>query len=242
MTTPPDPERPRASRRDTLAVWLRLYAAPRGVEVPPLPVRKIAVVSGVVLAVLVAVIVLFAAPAIDRSKDRAHRRDAAAQSALARRERRRVVAEQRARVVTAPPHGAASSRAARIALLDGARHAIAADARARARAGRLQGPVSAVRCSPLPAGTTVRPELRPELRFGSYSCVAVTASIARSRLNDAGELGYPFRLAVDFRARRFGWCMVALPPGEGSASAPRDVTAPPAACTEPRVLAARGRS
>jgi hypothetical protein len=107
------------------------------------------------------------------------------------------------------------------------------------KTGRLKGTIQAVRCSPRPAGTAVHPERRADLRFGSYDCVAVTAVIAPSRFNTPAAVGYPFRLAVDFDAHRFGWCMVDPPPGEGSAPDPRQWPAPPAACTDPRSLTRR---
>jgi hypothetical protein len=240
MTTPPKDDRPRASRRDTLAVWLHLYTKPQGVYVPPVPVRKIVIGVAAALAVLGAV-ALLVVPAIDRSKDRARRRDTAAEAAAARRHRLRILADQRARVVIAPSPARADRRsiAARRALLDRATRRIAADARARAKTGRLKGPIQRVRCSPLPAGTTVHPERRPDLRFGSYACVAVTDVIAPSRLNTPAAVGYPFRLAVDFGAPRFGWCMVDPPPGEGSVPDPRLFPPPPAACTDPRSLTRR---
>jgi hypothetical protein len=232
--TPPDDGPRRASRRDTLAVWLRLYTVHRDVEVPPLPVRRVAAVAVALLAGIAVGIALLVS-AGSSSKERERRRESAADAAALRRERQRVMADQRAHVVTARVGG--RSVAARAALVDRAERAIGADARARARRGRLHGPIRTVTCSPLPAGTTVHPERRLDLRTGVYDCTAVTADIPASRLNSAGAVGYPFRLAVDFRAGRFGWCMVDPPPGEGSAPDPRRVVRPPAACTDPRSLA-----
>lgn len=233
MTGPPNDALRRASRWDTLAVWLRLYTVHRDVEVPPVPVRRIAVGAALLLAVVAAGIALLVSNG-NRSKESARRRDAVAEAAALRRERHRITVDQRARVMTPPGRG--RSVAAREALLERAVQAIAADARARVRGGRLEGPVRTVTCSPLPAGTAVRPDRRLDLRFGEYDCTAVTASIPASRLNSAGAIGYPFRLAIDFRAHRFGWCMVDPPPGEGSAPDPRRLVSPPRACTDPRSL------
>jgi hypothetical protein len=238
MTTPSD-ERPRAGRWDTLAVWLHIYAAPSDAEVPPVPVRKI-VAAGIVGLIVLAAAALLIVPAIHRGKDRARRSDAAADRATARGERRRIVLDQRAHVAAVRPgRSGRDSIPVRAAVLDRATRAIGTDARARVRAGRLEGRIRSVRCTPLPAGTTVHPERRLDLRFGRYDCTAITAVIARSRLNEQGALGYPFRLAVDFGARRFGWCMVDPPAGEGSAPDPRQVPQPPAACTDPRSLVPR---
>jgi hypothetical protein len=238
MTAPSD-ERPRAGRWDTLAVWLHIYAAPSDAEVPPVPVRKI-VAAGIVGLIAVAAAALLIVPAIDRGKDRGRRREASADAAIIRRERRRIVLDQRAHVAAVRPgRPGGDSIAGRAAVLERARHAIGTDARGRVRAGRLTGRIRSVRCTPLPAGTRVHPERRLDLRFGRYDCVAITEVIARSRLNEQGALGYPFRLAVDFGARRFGWCMVDPPAGEASAPDPRQVPQPPAACTSPRSLVPR---
>jgi hypothetical protein len=66
-----------------------------------------------------------------------------------------------------------------------------------------------VECEPFPrtvGGTP--PERDPSVRSGRYSCVAVTAEIARSQGGEAGSIGHPYRAMVDFRTGRYAFCKI----------------------------------
>ena len=90
--------------------------------------------------------------------------------------------------------------------------AITRDARARARAGRLDGPILASECEINP------PSRRPlerdlSVRRMEYQCLAI-----KSR-DPGGQfvVGHTFEATVDYARFRFRWERVCYPPGEGSA-------------------------
>jgi len=99
-----------------------------------------------------------------------------------------------------------------------------ADARARVRRHEFQRPVLRTSC---------RPRGRPgDARRGPvvvYSCLAI--AFVGPRLVDSPPLvsGQPFQARIDFAARRFTWCKVQPPGGEGTGR-PGEERQPPAAC------------
>jgi hypothetical protein len=82
--------------------------------------------------------------------------------------------------------------------------AILADARERAKTGELKGPILRVACDRFPK--TVGPV--PFERDRRYSCVAVTAEIARSEGGEAGAIGHPYRARIDFSTGRYAFCKI----------------------------------
>lgn len=86
----------------------------------------------------------------------------------------------------------------------GVSDAILADARARVRTGVLKGPILRVACERFPK--TVGPV--PRERDRRYTCVAVTAEIARSKGGEAGAIGHPYRARIDFSTGRFAFCKI----------------------------------
>jgi hypothetical protein len=182
-------------------IWRRLPRAGR-VAVACLPVVAI------VLAVLLG-------PGIDRGKKERARTEAARleQARTARLERIRV--EQRPRFASGPAAGA--DLQARRALLDGATATVAADARRRVAAGTLDGPIRGVECEPYPRTTSgVGADRRPALRYGRYSCLAATTRFGPSERGEAGTLGHPYRLRIDFQTGEYALCKVSGRAGEGS--------------------------
>ncbi len=140
-----------------------------------------------------------AAAVVSSTRDARRADDAAAQRAAAvhREEVAKARAEQRPRL----GRSHASRRAAMAADLSAA---ILADARTRAGAGELKGPILRVACERFPK--TVGPA--PRERARRYACVAVTAEIARSRGGEAGAIGHPYRARLDFASGRFAFCKV----------------------------------
>lgn len=197
-------------RLETLSAWLGFWK-PRDVEVPPVPKRKLAAAAGL-LAVVLGAVALVAIPAIDSGKDEAAQREGREAEKARAAERARLEADQAA-------HRARGPRERR-ALLAHVRESIAADARARARAGKLDGRILRVECEPgRRAGSRA-----------SYNCTAVTSEIARSGRNVPGVLGHPFVAVVDLATGRYSWCKTNPPPGERVIPDPRDVVELPEEC------------
>ena len=168
-----------------------------------------------VLAVAGGTIALIA-PAIDEGKDRRaveeRRRDAAFEAA----KRERLAEESRPRSGRGDrPAGNLSptaERRARRALVADVEAAITRDARARARASRLDGPILATECEINP------PSRRPlerdlSVRRMDYQCLAIKSRDPDGRF----VVGHTFEATVDYRRFRFTWARVCYPPGEGSA-------------------------
>jgi len=182
-------------------IWRRLPRAGRiGVALLPL----------VVIALAIAL-----APGIDRAKD--ERADAEAQRlAQARADRlERILEQQRPRLRSGTP--AAADLAARERLLGEATASIRADARDRVAAGELRGPIWRVECEGYPrTESRVAAHELPGRRIGRYACLAVTAEFGASDVSEAGTIGHPYRLRIDFETGRYAFCKVFGRPGEGS--------------------------
>jgi hypothetical protein len=189
------------------------------------PVAKV----GVALLPLVAVaLVLALGPGIERGKE--ERASAEAQRvAQARAERvERLRREQQPRFARGEP--APASLTGRRRLLADAAVAVRGDARARVEAGTLSGPIRRVECEPFPrsvAGGGAHQDLsRP---VGRYACLAVTTEFGATAEHEAGAIGHPYRVRIDFDTGRYAFCKVAGRAGEGSiGQAP--IVRIPAAC------------
>jgi hypothetical protein len=113
--------------------------------------------------------------------------------------------------------------------------AVLSDSRRRVAAGELDGPVRRVACEPFPRTVSgVGADQHPSRRYGSYSCLAVTTEITP---NDAGEqesysqseaglIGHPYRMRIDFDSGRYAFCKISGRAGEGSIGAQPVVTVP----------------
>jgi hypothetical protein len=194
---------------------------------------------------VIGVSVALLAPGVDRAKRAAAasaaRRDAAAtaeQVARARTVQRLHVAVARTRVPGAGVLESARLRA-RSAIVGELSAAVLTDARARARAGTLPGPVLSVSCAPYPAGS-VAAERLPSARFGSYACLAVNVAVAGTGGRaPVAHIGDPFWARVDFATSRIAWCKILPRPGEQAvgATAPSMPLAP--ACDLERPVVGR---
>ena len=90
-------------------------------------------------------------------------------------------------------------------------------------------------CEPFPRTVSgVGADQHPSRRYGSYSCLAVTTEITP---NDAGEqesysqseaglIGHPYRMRIDFDSGRYAFCKISGRAGEGSIGAQPVVTVP----------------
>jgi hypothetical protein len=190
---------------------------------------------GVVLLPFVVVgLVLALGPGIEKSKEdraRSEEQQAARQQAAREAAQRE---QQRPRFGTAAP--APDSVAGRERLLDAAARSVRADATRRAAAGEFSGPIRGVDCEPFPrttSGTGAAQDLSKTT--GAYSCLAVTArfsgstgdgEVAPYTQSEAGTIGHPYRVRIDFSSGRYAFCKVAGRPGEGSLRANQRVTVP----------------
>jgi type II secretory pathway pseudopilin PulG len=219
----------RAGPFETLGAWLHIWTPPRGVEVPEVPRRKLAII-GLVSLVAIAIALAVAVPAINRSKDRASARERTREAAFFAANRKRLVAEQAAHSSSGAP---ATDRAGRVALIGDLEAAIQSDARARVGAGKLTGDIKSASCS---ASATSAigglPEATPSKATGIYTCIAKTADIPRPGYKTPGALGYPFQGVIHFKTGRFTWCKTNPPPGERVVPDPRLAVTLPKACTE----------
>jgi hypothetical protein len=200
-------------------IWRRL-PGPGKVAVALLPF----VVIGLVLAL---------GPGIRDSKEER------ARAQEQRIERQRAALEARLREQQRPRFAAGApapqSVAGRERLVEAAAVSIRTDARKRVAAGELTGPIRGVTCEPFPRTTSgVGAERDLSRRTGIYSCLAVTAQfqgstggeVAPYTQSEAGRIGHPYRVRIDFDSGRYAFCKIAGRPGEGSLRARQAVTVP----------------
>ena len=177
-------------------------------------------------------------PTIERSKEERAEAERRERRALVARERRRLEREQRAL------HGRASrtvratrrsgrERAARLALVHEVERAITTDARARVRAGGLDGPIVRTRCRRFPRSAARLGLIDLRQAIGRYSCLVITTDNIRLPSRGPGDdrsgaFGYPFWAKVDFRDLSYAWCRITPRPGE--AGKPLVYVPPPRAC------------
>jgi hypothetical protein len=228
----PEDEPVRIGRFETLGAWLGVWTPPKGASLPPVPKRKLAA-GAAAIAVVIAAFAVWLVPQIEHGKRSAANMERRAATLLSTREQRRLAQDQRlheARGVP-PRHSGASELTRRQVLVHELERSITLDARQRAAAGSLRGPVLATSCRSYSRGRRA-PSARPSLTepVGRYECVAVTSAIPRSARNVAGTLGYPFWARVDFRSYSYAWCKVNPPPGERGIGAATAAVGIPARC------------
>jgi hypothetical protein len=208
-------EPPRLGPIQTVAAWLHIWTPPKGAEVPPVPWAKLALATLLLAAALGAVAAAIV-PVISRTKEEHAERERRARAAERAVIERRLVEEGRLRTGAASrPTDAAGltrgealrERRRLVASLEGA---IARDARSRVRAGKLKGPILAVRCTiEPPSQRFIERDL--SRRAARYECTAIT------RVGRGFVVGHPFRARVDYRGFTYSWRKNCLPPGEGAA-------------------------
>jgi hypothetical protein len=205
---------------EIVGAWLRIWTPPRDVDVPPVPLRKLAIgtlVGLVVCAGAAAAIV----PAVNRGKERRARSEQAQAAADRAALRRQIVHDQQPRRGRAP-----QLRPSRTALLARVERAISRDAAARVRTGELRGPIGRTSCSPAA-------DARALPQRGVFDCLTAVDEIRPSAVNAGGVIGYPFRAILNFKAFSYAWCKVEQFPGEKLIPDPRLIVQLPAACRLP---------
>jgi hypothetical protein len=195
---------PRLKRYELVGAWLHVWTPPKGVEVPPVPVRRL-LIWGAVVAVVLGGAAAVIVPAIDKGKRRGAAERARAEQAYVAREKARLAKDQ------TPRSGRSTTRTAtdagtRALVLADMRAAITSDARARARAGTIDGPISRTTCDVVPSLTNAQ--------RGIYRCLAVSGSEDNSVKGFSLLTGYSFIANVDFTHGSFVWCKLNPRPGE----------------------------
>jgi hypothetical protein len=218
----------RASVIEILGVWLHIWTAPRDVEVPPVPWRKVAILTGVgALVVGIALAVMI--PRISDSKAERARADAAEQARVRAANRERVIKLQQPRTgrfVALKPAADASPAevaGARAQLVTSVQSAITADAQKRAAAGeisKVQGPTTCTHTAGTPESGSI----------GVFDCYTVVRKVPKVKTNVAGSIGYPFRAVVNYSTFTYAFCRTEQFPGEQLIPDPRTVVQLPAAC------------
>jgi hypothetical protein len=186
----PSSAEPRLSRWEIVGAWLHVWTPPKGLEVPPVPWRRLALWGAAGLVVLAAIAAV-TVPRIDQGKKEGAAERARAQATADRAERARLRADQRVHR-RALPAGVAP-----VAALEAA---ITADARARAAAKTITGPVLSTRCQAAGAYVSQFPASRV------YKCFVTTATGLKGEGRDVIGTGYPFVATIYAKERRLAWC------------------------------------
>jgi hypothetical protein len=173
-----------------VGAWLHLWTPPKGLEVPPVPWRKLAL-WGTVAVIVVAAAAAVAVPRIDQRKQEGAAERTREAAAADNAERARLRADQRVHRLVIPT-GVAS-----VAALESA---ITADAKQRVAAKTISGPILSTKCEPAGASTVQFPHSRV------YKCFVKTATGLRGQGGDLLGTGYPFVATIYTKQRRAAWC------------------------------------
>jgi hypothetical protein len=182
------------------------FAAPRGVR------RRRRIVAGVGGGLLVALLAVLAAFALSERSDREARQSAQRTERIAALRARlaRIQAPHRGAAAALKPPAAATDarrRAARAALVGVVEDRITRDARARARAGELDGPIAGTACGPILKSKDAVPDDRVLTKHvGRYDCVAIKRHIIGIEGEKVAELGHAFVAALNFDTYTYTWC------------------------------------
>lgn len=181
---------PRLTRWETVGAWLHIWTPPKGLEVPPVPWRKLGL-WGLVAALVIGAAAAIALPRINDAKRKGAAERAREQAVAVAAETARLRADQAVHRLTIP------AGADTVAALESA---ITSDARARARAKTISGPVVSTSCQAA-TGNAVQ-------FAGSrvYKCFVNTATGLRGEGKDILGTGYPFVATIYIRDRRLAWC------------------------------------
>src|SRR3954469_7078806 len=126
---------PRLSRWEILGAWLHVWTPPKGLEVPPVPWRKVAAWAALAVLVIGAAAAL-AVPRIDQSKEKGAAERAREAAAAVNAERARLRADQSIHRLAIP---------AGVSAVGALESAITADAKERVAAKTISGPVLSTR-------------------------------------------------------------------------------------------------
>ena len=203
---------PKVSRIEIVGAWLGVWTPPRDAEIPPVPWRKLAIGTAVLLVAggaAAAVIV----PRVDEGKERTA---AVEQRGL---DERRAARRERIRREQVPRTGTLAASDSRGDVLAAIETAIGTDARER-----FNPRARPATCAPAPGVDEGAGRV-------AYDCVSAVRDIVGGRDEGVrGVLAIPFRAVVDYDRRRYAFCKVNPPPGEQVIPDPRELIQLPRAC------------
>jgi hypothetical protein len=180
----------RLTRWEILGAWLHVWTAPKDLEVPPVPWRKVAL-YGAATAGVWAVAALLIIPPLNEGKRKGEAQRAREEAAAVARERARLIADQKLHRLVVP---------AGTPLVAGLEEGIKADAEARVKAKKLGGPILSADCEPANTNATRFPDSRV------YKCFVKTATGLPGQDQDILGTGYPFVATVYEKKRTVAWC------------------------------------
>ena len=186
----------RLTRWEIVGAWLHVWTAPKGLEVPPVPWRKVAL-YGLAAAALIGVALALIIPPLNDAKRKGEATRAREAAALLAAERARLRADQRVHTLQVTSASAAPVEKALVAALEAA---ITADARDRARQGTIKGPVVGTACEAGGEAVIQFPQSRV------YKCFVTTEAGLHGQGGDVLAAGYSFVATVYTKAGRVAWC------------------------------------
>jgi hypothetical protein len=172
--------------------------------------KRLAIALGTAAVIVTAVVVagVFAVSDRDSRESREQAQQGRDVAALRAKLTRIQAPHRGAAHALAPPAHASEAQqlAARKALVGAVERRITADARARAAAGELDGPIQSTYCGPILKAKNAVPDDRVLSKsIGRYDCVAIKSHVMNGRQKVA-ELGHPFVAAVNFKTYTYTWC------------------------------------
>lgn len=205
-------ESKKANPFEVVGAWLRLWTPPRGVEIPPVPWRKLAI-GAAAGAVIIGIALAIMVPRIDANKTQTAAADAAFQAKAQQQSNERITRAQRASFgdakAIAPAAGASASELedARAKLRSAMEAEMFKDAKARGASGEIKPVTGPPVCERTPGTAEAG-------RFGIFDCFMPTSAVPATKRNMAGSLGYPFRAVLNYDAFTYAWCRSEPIPGE----------------------------
>ena len=181
---------PHLTRWEIVGAWLHVWTPPKGLEVPPVPWRKLAIWSALI-ALVVGAAAAIAVPRIEERKKEGSAERARQAAAADAAERSRLRADQRVHELSV------RAGADMVASLE---TAITADAKARTHAKTISGSVQSTKCTPTSAGVAQFPASRV------YKCFVTTGSGLPGEGGEVLGAGYPFVATIYTKAHRLAWC------------------------------------
>jgi hypothetical protein len=218
----------RASVLEIVGVWLHVWTAPRGVEIPPVPWRKLAI-GAVVAAIVLGGALAITVPRINDSKQKRAAQAAADKARAQKANRERIIKVQAPRTGAAPELAPAAGAPvaeridARAKLVADVETAITADAKQRVATGELSSVKGPTTCEPAPGAATSG-------EVGVFDCYTVVRDVPKVKTNAAGSIGYPFRAVLNYKDFTYAFCRTEQFPGEQLIPDPATVVELPAPC------------
>lgn len=202
----------KAGKLEILGAWLHLWTPPRGVEIPPVPWRKIALGTGIG-AVIVGIALAILVPRIDAGKEQNAAEYTAFKDKVHKQQVERITRVQRAHFGDAkallPAAGASAAEVsgARSELVERVKADIRDDAKARADAGEIK-PASAPPACVRTPGTPTSDD------YGVLDCFVQTSPVSESKSRLISGIGYPFRAVVHYDTFTYAWCLTEPVPSD----------------------------